>query len=305
MSYDDSITAGRRFLGSGELPSSDVVLGRVTSETRSWQTRQDAAMAMLLAMMAPFALRILNLSIQPWVTDSKLEWLFPPSVNVPNGLLVCAMLATAAFLLRRPSVGAQLTARAILVAFVFLNVTWFAAMMDAPHSVKRFVLLWGSVAVLVLAGTRRLDPDDGPFQPLTLRRPLMVSLVATGATSLVHLHDLIYQLTDGPELALANVLDAAWPVLAFAVAAVGIYRLRVWGVLLNVGVTVCLGASWGYGTFFTPAGPSSSFGGPHLGYGLAILVVQGLAVVPTVVFVVGRALRRRGIHLGTSRQYSS
>src|SRR5262249_18610334 len=155
----------------------------------------------------------------------------PWQLWMPTGLLVAA-----AALAHGRSAGSQLLTRAILWANLILAVV--AAWVGNHHEVPIAAILRASTgAALLVLGRAGLDRAEGDFVPVAFRSTLVALLVMA--------------LADAQTLALFGSLFVAdsfeagtgWAALAIAgglcLAVLGLYRLRVWGLLVE-GVA-CLG----------------------------------------------------------------
>jgi hypothetical protein len=160
-------------------------------------------------------------------------------------LVSAAVLAGAAVMTLRRSVSSQVVARGIAV--------WAVVMGLWPYGGAVWVALHAFVATLALAALWLSRPAlDTPearaeFDPLSHRRVFLagatvsVFVAVSSALALVwlcvsracgHTHG------DGPSL-----LSTLFPAIAFLAAAVGVCRMRAWGVLLGIAASVVEGWS--------------------------------------------------------------
>lgn len=180
---------------------------------------------------APFVRRALASILAVGAAVCMRSW----GSNLPLALwLPTGLLAASALLLHHPRLGSQLLARAVLWSNLILGVvmTFFANSRERPIAV---VLAATTGAALLLVGRAGLDDRTrgGSFVPVAFRATLLALMVMA--------------LADAQSLAFFGALQLeAWTpspdraALYFALAGgllgalAGLYRLRVWGLLLGV-----------------------------------------------------------------------
>jgi hypothetical protein len=157
----------------------------------------------------------------------------PLALTIPAGLL----LGAAALVWRR-QLGSQLMVRAVLWSNLLLGALLSLAGGSNERIQGGVIALATGTALLVL-GRVGLDRPSPAFSPAAFRGALVLALVMA--------------LADTQSLALFGVLrlershhDEAAPLLACAglmvAALVGLYRLRLWGLVLNVVANVAIAA---------------------------------------------------------------
>jgi hypothetical protein len=158
----------------------------------------------------------------------------PWALWIPSGLL-----AVSALLLHHRSLGAQLTARAVFWSNLILG-TLIAISSSSSERMIAGGLAIATGSALLAVGRRGLDEAPGPFVPVAFRATLIGIVVMA--------------LADAQSLLLFGALSVAEPslvvphtnylalsfALALTVGIVGIYRLKLWGVALNVATNCAL-----------------------------------------------------------------
>jgi hypothetical protein len=188
--------------------------------------------------MQAAAPRRLLASISALAAAGAMYWVGPHTVDAFSDPLTwrvlwmpVLLLAGSAALLHGRSLGAQLATRAVWWANLVLGAL-ICAIGSRREIPPGLVLALGSGVALLAAGQRALDAPSTTFAPIAFRGTLMAVLVMT--------------LADVQSLLLFGVLScqerSTGPVgtmlLAVAalmtVSAIGLFRLRVWGLIGNV-----------------------------------------------------------------------
>ncbi|HSK04841.1 MAG TPA: hypothetical protein VK932_26510 [Kofleriaceae bacterium] len=165
--------------------------------------------------------------------------------RTPVLLLPAALPVLAAVLLHRPRLQAQLVARAALWAAMILHMLLghVEAHVNARPNASIAVAVAGALALLV-AGRVSPGAEPGAFQPAAYRKTLTLSLVlALADTFTLWMWTAFALLGGAPTLDMLGFLACA---IVTLVGAIGLYRLRMWAlalnVLANVGIALLFGA---------------------------------------------------------------
>ncbi len=154
----------------------------------------------------------------------------PLALLIPIGLLLLA-----AGLVWRPSLPSQLLVRAALWSNLLLGVLLSVNGQSIEQLPGGVVALATGAALLVL-GRAGLDQPSPAFSPAAFRGSLVLALVMALADT--------QSLALFGALQLDRSLSAAGPLLACAglmvIAIVGLYRLRVWGLALNIAANLLI-----------------------------------------------------------------
>lgn len=205
--------------------------------------------------------------------------------HLPAALwLPTALLAASALLVWRRHVGGQLLARAVWWSNLVLG-TLIAVSGGSSERTVAALLACCTGAALVAVGRADLDEatPSGAFLPLAFRGTLICLLVMAMADAQSLLLFGALEMTDPPNhLGHASLTDAlplslALPLL---VAVVGLYRLRLWGLVLDLAASAALAAFAATGTLELPK--------PLLVAYVATAAAQWLVALPLLV-----ALARR------------
>jgi hypothetical protein len=160
----------------------------------------------------------------------------PVVVWLPTGLLVAA-----AALSHHRALASQLLARAVLWSNLILG-SIIAIVGSGRERPIAWVLAATTAAALALLGRRGLD-NQGRFVPVAFRRTLLALLVM----ALADAQTLIFFGALHAEFSELRVLPRTLPLLALAVALLagvwGVFRLRVWGLLLHAAACAALAAA--------------------------------------------------------------
>jgi hypothetical protein len=143
-----------------------------------------------------------------------------------------APLVVSALLANLNHAGAQIVARGLW--WFNLGVGTLAALTSRSPQATPAVIALGAGTALLAAGGAGLGggvASRGGFAPVAFRRPLLLSLVMSVAEVQTLMSGFVLYVDQG-DLSLAWQLAVAGALLAVAV--VGLYRLRVWGVLLHL-----------------------------------------------------------------------
>ena len=144
-------------------------------------------------------------------------------------LLPAALPAIAAVLFQSRKLQLQLLARAAIWAAVILNM--LLAHLDRPPSWATAMVVSGALALLA-AGRVAADSEPGAFQPVAYRKTLTLSLVLAFADTLTLWMWTAFALLGGAPA--ADTLGFLACAVVTLVGAVGLYRLRMWALALNV-----------------------------------------------------------------------
>lgn len=208
----------------------------------------------------------------------------PPAVI----FLLAAALALSGVASRLRWFPAQLAGRAVLWqgwvlgALILIHGLTRMGWYDRRGMVAGAILLTGATAALGALWRSGLDTPGGRFAPAAFRMSLIVSLVAALAdTQALLLYSGV--LLESPR-ALSHTLSTIAPLLlsagAMSLAIVGVYRLRVWGVALNILTNIVVATCAITGLFDLPKILAVGF--------VATAVLQLLIPVPML-----RAMARR------------
>jgi hypothetical protein len=206
------------------------------------------------ASTLPFARRILASILCGVAAVAMRSWggHLPFALWIPVGLL-----AASAVLVHHRRLASQLVARAVLWSNLILG-TVIAVVVDTPERPVALLLAGATGGALLLIGRAGLTDDDGSFVPVAFRATLLGLMVMA--------------LADAQSLSLFGALELenfhpARPVALeyFALAAglivaiVGIYRLRVWGLVLGAFTWVALATAALAGWLELPTGLAAAF----------------------------------------------
>ena len=162
----------------------------------------------------------------------------------PVGVLVAAgLLLVAPLLNMRASLGPKIVARAFWWQAALLGVL-IAVGGSTSHSNLGLLMSLASVVALIAAGRSGLDSPSASFVPVAFRRTLMLSLILAIADLQALL---LYGSIFFEESFTTSRNVTAWPffiaALAMALSVMGLYRLKVWGLvaclLSNVAIAAC------------------------------------------------------------------
>jgi hypothetical protein len=157
-------------------------------------------------------------------------WHYAGSPEVPLGyLLACA------FFLHMDNVGAQLAVRATLL------LTMIAGVLTPGTPLP---LLAAGCALLVLGSAGLGERHQSVFAPTTFRRSLMVSLVIAFAQLELLALLAVRHFPHHPGRVVFDLACAA--VVGFG--AIGVYRLRIWGLIVQVIAAIGLAVLVGFGS---------------------------------------------------------
>lgn len=203
-------------------------------------------------------------------------------------MVAMSMLAFASYPMSRASnFFAQLFARAIWwQALVFGLVLGLGhALGEISGSISSAVPMYllGGALTLGAAGKVGLDFESAHFVPNEFRRSLTASLVMAMADAIALLFYAGIVLVDGSVRGsvLIDVAEFTGAALVMVVALVGLYRIKVWGLVLNIGANVLIATLAMAGVFDIP---------PIIAFGLAATALaQLLLPIPLLV----RAARSR------------
>ncbi len=170
-----------------------------------------------------------------------------------------AVLAFASYPLSRTSnVFAQLFARAIwwqgLVFGLVLALGHALGEINGPISTAIPLYLVGGVLTLAAAGRAGLDFESARFAPVAFRKSLSASLVMAMADTIALLFYAGIVLVDGSMRA-PTFIDAAeftGAAMVMSLAIAGLYRIKVWGLALNLVANVLIATLALTGVFDIP-----------------------------------------------------
>ena len=190
------------------------------------------------------------------------------------------LLAAAAILFLRASIGAQLLARAIAWSSFTLGflVTLFGGSSEKPIALA---MAGCAGAALLAAGRLGLGDDEASaFKPVAFKRTLMIGMVLAVAVAQALALFGALKMEDhwSHEVAQSTLLFASAAFIALTI--VGLYRLRVWGVLLGALTSAGI-AALAFSDAYGLKGP--------LGTGLGVSALVQLALpIPIVVAIFRR-----------------
>jgi hypothetical protein len=166
-----------------------------------------------------------------------------PFLYVPAGTLVLA----AALVHARP-VGAQMLARGVMWAMLLLGA--LLAQLEGPDGpVVGAAIAGGCGGALLLLGGRGLHGASPRFRPVAYRGTLTAALTLAMADTL-SLGFWSLAAIDGNDVGVGLGLLGCAALMAVGVA--GLYRLRTWGLAVNILANVLIAALVGSGALDTP-----------------------------------------------------
>jgi hypothetical protein len=201
--------------------------------------------------------------------------------------LPAALPATAAVLFHRRKLQLQLIARAAIWTAMILNML-IAHLDREPHYAVAAVVS-GALALLA-AGRIPEGAEAGSFQPVAYQKTLTLSLVLALADTLTLWMWTVFALLGGaPALDTLGFFSCA---VVSLVGAVGLYRLRMWALVLNVLANIGIALVFGLGFI-------------HV-YELRIaFVATALAQLVVALPVLVGVIRRRPLELPAWLQHSA
>ena len=211
--------------------------------------------------------------------------------NLPWVLwLPTGMLVAAGVMVHRPFLGGQLLARAVFWANLLLGTVIATSAVGADHFVATGLALTCGAALLVV-GRTGLAPGQSAFRPVAFRATLITALVMAMADA----QSLALWGGVGMEEEYARVSQAPYLLACAGVmilAIIGLYRMKLWGLVLNVAANIAIAAIALSGHLDLPT---------PIVYMLATTaVIQTLLPLPLIVaFFSTKPPRQRAGHLGT------
>jgi hypothetical protein len=197
----------------------------------------------------------------------------PAALWMPTGLLVLA-----AGLVHHRSPGSQILARGVWWSNAILATVVTASGSRSEASIAGWLAV-ATGSALLAAGRRDLErpPLGAPFSPLALRTSLTLLLVMALADVQTFGFLGALDVEEASTLAPIPVMFLAIATL-MGIAVVGLYCLRVWGVLASVVGNVALGFVLGQSRLDLPAGAKIWLGfGATLQLTVAVLLLRALA----------------------------
>lgn len=191
----------------------------------------------------PSPLRLLGASVGALVSAGGLLAYVTDSISV-TALVLAGALGSSALFLRRRSLPAQLLSRALWGAGAILGGTSFA-LGDGPGAAASFA---GSALALVLLSGHGLRHEETPgFQPARYRVPLLLSLILSATSAL------LFGLFSMAAFEVVGVWSLnLGTILALTAGAVGLARMKTWGLLLLAGANGLIVAQAAGGNVLLP-----------------------------------------------------
>lgn len=176
----------------------------------------------------PWARRLVAMISAPLALS---VWQEPASWGGPHRYAPLAALLACSFLLNVASTGAQIAVRSLL---------WLSLVAGALSGMNRFSTLAAACALLALGSAGLEEQRGSRFSPIAFRRSLIASIMV-GLAQIELLVLLAIRHADHPRRV---VFDLAWAALV-GLGVAGVYRLRVWGLLIqavaSIGLAVLVG----------------------------------------------------------------
>ncbi len=184
-----------------------------------------ASVAALIATVAMYVVGPASVNVAAEPVTGRVLW------------MPVALLGASALLVHGRTLGAQLASRAVWWSNLVLGALICVAGNERERPPGAMLLL-GAAAALLLAGRGRLDARSSTFAPLAFRGTLMAVLVMT----LADLQSLVlFGALTTSERVTGRVGVALLAVaVPMAISAIGLFRLRVWGVAGNLVCNVAL-----------------------------------------------------------------
>lgn len=221
--------------------------------------------------------------------------------NVPAPLwLPTLLLAASALLVCRRHVGGQLLARAVWWSNLILGTLIATSGNSSERTVAALLALCTGGALLAVGRAELDEPTtSGPFLPVAFRGTLICLLVMAMADAqslllfgALELHDARhFAHTLGPQ---ALPIVIALPLL---VSVIGLYRLKLWGLVLDLAASLVLAVASLRNSFQLPAPLCFAY--------VATAAAQWLVALPLVIALARRrapaprpSLRKHGVTLG-------
>ena len=204
-------------------------------------------------------------------------------LSLPAALwLPTLLLASSAILVWRRHIGGQLLARAVWWSNLILG-TLIATSGSSSERGLAAVLSLCTGGALIAVGRADLDEatPSGSFLPTAFRGTLICLLVMAMADAQSLLLFGVLELSDHRHHHLAPLLHEALPIavaLPLLVSVIGLYRLRLWGLLLCLAASLALALLALTGTFDLPS--------PLLVAYVATAAAQWLVALPLVVALI-------------------
>jgi hypothetical protein len=195
-----------------------------------WLLRPAVASALCLFAAAVWAIE---------VVDEPLLFLYIPT----------ALLVGAAGLVHLRSLGAQMLARGVMWALLLLGA--LLAQLEGPDGPGVGALIGGACAgALLFLGGRGLDAASPRFAPIAYRGTLTAALTLAMADTL----SLVFwslAAIDSNEVGVGVGLLGCAALMAIGIA--GLYRLRTWGLAVNIAANLLIAGLVGSGALDTPS----------------------------------------------------
>jgi hypothetical protein len=208
-----------------------------------------------------------------------------PFYEQPYCYIVPGMLAASPLLAHRRAFALQLLTRGIwastfiYAAIVLINWVFFLGHWRFNNHfilVQRMLALASGGSLFVMGGAG-LEPEEAcPFRPIAFRRTLLALMVIATASALECVLKSVFWLVQG----FADTGDFALGAL-YALTPFGIYRLRVWGLVLNLLAAVFL-------LRMAPSGPSAG-----LAFGRSLVPLSQIGLMVPIAVAIVRAQRSR------------
>lgn len=183
--------------------------------------------------------------IRPWLASLfslvAFGFMFRIADRAPFMMMPAMMAIAAAALFHWSSMQAQLIARAAIWTPMILNL--LLAHLDPEAHDAVGMVVSGALALLA-AGRITDDVTPGSFQPVAYRKTLTLSLVLALADTLTLSMWTAFAVI--AETSMVDQLGFGLCAVATLASAIGLYRLRMWGLVLgviaNVGIAIVFGA---------------------------------------------------------------